>query len=192
MSGMRGALSFLGSRTLTIWIAGMFLLYYLSVALWSKEAFASFVLNLSGSTLFKFVYVLFVVNVAFRMAAGFKGLMRSRARFLMRLPLYAGLLLFLVAFFMSLNIRQNKSILLGEGDPVEIPWERAAYQVLRVKPALEEKALRTESSAIFDYEPGLTISAATGNGTRSRRSRRRMSGTASCMFSISGSAPEWS
>jgi len=71
-----------------------------------------------------------------------------------------------VTFFLSLNVRQQVWLLLGEGDPVDVPWEGTPYRVLSVRPALQEKSLRTEGSAIFDYEPELTIVDRTGRQHR--------------------------
>lgn len=157
MNRLSGMLSLLRSRVLTVWLAGAFILFYLTVAVWSKEAFVVTIAGLAKNPAAEALYVLFFLNVLFRTTARVKDLWRTRALLALRAPLYAGLVLFLCTFFLSLHVRQQAWRLLGEGDPVDVPWEGTPYRVVSVRPALEEKAFRTEGSAIFDYEPELTI-----------------------------------
>lgn len=164
MKYLRTFTAFLGSAALTIWLVGLFFLYYLTIAVWSKEAFASFITLLSTNNLARFAYFVFFLNVTFRVYGALKALWPARAGFFMRLPLYVGLILFLFSFAMSLNFRQTKWLLVGEGDRPEIPWEQTAFQVVHIESALEKKALRTEESLIFDYEPAITL--ADRNGIR--------------------------
>lgn len=76
---------------------------------------------------------------------------------LMRLPLYLGGLLFLASFFLSISFRDRQLLVLGEGDIFDLPWTSTLFRVVRVEPALEKNALRTDGSLIFDYEPGIVI-----------------------------------
>ncbi len=161
MKRLSAITSFIGSRMLTVWLGGVFIIYYLSVAVWSKEAFASLVAELSGNNLFRFLYIMFCMNVIVRMLGSLRGV-RHRYKFVFRLPLFAGLIMLLISFFMSLNFRKDMRQLAGEGDLMEFPWEKGGLQVVRVEPALKKNALRTDDSAIFDYEPGATLMD--GNG----------------------------
>ena len=157
MRVIRVIISFLGSKTLTVWLVGALIVYYLTVAVWSREAFATFILNLSRNDLFRVLYVLFVINAALRIIAALKALWPRRRRFFLKLPLYAGLLLFIAAAFMSLNVRKSRIILLGHGDRVTVAWDRAPLRVIGIESALKKRMLRTEGSAVFDYEPSVTL-----------------------------------
>lgn len=150
-------MTFLGSKAITVWVAGIFILYYLALAIWSKEAFSTIIAGLTGNALIQSLFALFFLNVASRTVRRIKGELPSRARLALRIPLYAGTLLFLAVFFLSLNIRHSTWQLVGEGDPVELYRDPAEYHVARITPALQARSLRTERSAIFDYEPALTI-----------------------------------
>jgi hypothetical protein len=150
-------LKFLESKTLTIWLAGFFILYYLSVAVWSKEAFASFISLLRDNLLFQSAHVLLVANVSLRSGRAVIAQRRDLLRLALRLPLSVGVVLFLASFFLSLNIREDRRILVGEGDVVELPWESGPFRVAGVDPALDRRALRTNEAKIFDYEPGVTL-----------------------------------
>jgi len=154
--------SFLGSEALTVRLAGLCIAYYLALAIWSKEAFGTIVAGLTGNILIQALYVLFFLNVSFRVVNRMKTELPVRTRFALRLPLYGGILLFLAMFFLSLNVRHSKWLLVGEGDPVELSRDAGEYRVGTITSALEVRSLRTERSAIFDYEPALTLLDRTG------------------------------
>lgn len=162
MNRLADVLSFLRSKALTVWLLGALSLYYLTVAVWSKEAFASVVEGIARNNVPRSLYVLFLLNLTLRIVDRTKRLWQYKARLALQATLYAGLLLFLCVVFLSLNVRQTRWLLRGEGDPVELPWESAQYRVASVSPALREKALRTEGSAIFDYEPAVTLEDRSG------------------------------
>lgn len=151
-------LAFLRSRTLTVWLVGLFVLYYLTTAVWVGEAFGRYMNHLSANNLFRAFYLLFLANAVLRVADAAAASFPVRRVFLLRLPLYAGTVLFLCALFLSLNFRQ--AIWLppaGIGDRLSVPWERDVYEVVSVAPALKKRALRTDNAVIFDFEPGLTV-----------------------------------
>lgn len=153
-----GTLTFLRSTTLTMWLVGLFIIYYLTMAVWVGEAFGRYMIHLSSNNLFRAYYLLFLANVTLRVYDALKRLWPERRRFLLRLPFFAGLLLLLFSLFLSLNFR--KSVWLppiGRGDVVKIPWKDEFFKVLAVEPALKKRTLRTEGSAVFDYEPGVTL-----------------------------------
>lgn len=157
MKHLQAVLSFLRSKTLTVWLLGLFILYYLIVAVWFKEAFAHLVQHLSDHMLFQAAYVLLFLNVTFRIAGAVRSLRRDRSRLFLRVPLYAGMVLFLFSFFLSLNVREDRKMLVGEGDVLEIPWENTLFRVVSVEPALKKNLLRTNDAVIFDYEPGVSL-----------------------------------
>ncbi len=164
MKGRFGKIvAFLRSSTLTVWLVGLFVLYYLTMAVWIGEAFARYVTHLSTNTVFRVFYLLFLANVTLRIAANI-GRMRGRWLLMtLRLPLLLGLILVLASFFLSLNFRQQVwSQPLGEGDPIELPWEPEAFRITKVEPAISKRALRAEDSVLFDYEPGITLTGKDG------------------------------
>ncbi len=150
--------AFLRSSTLTVWLIGLFVLYYLTMAIWMGEAFSRYVDHLSSNTFFRTFFLLFLANVVLRISESVR---KMRGRWLLlslRLPLLIGLVLALAAFFLSLNFRQHQwTQPLGEGDLIELPWERELIRVVRVQPAISKRALRSDEAKIFDYEPGITV-----------------------------------
>jgi hypothetical protein len=152
-------LAFLRSRTLTVWLVGLFVLYYLTMAVWVGEAFGRYVTHLSSSNFFQAFYLLFFVNVLLRSCDALRGAWPHRPAVFLRLPLYLGLIIFLAAFFLSLNFRKTEWLPpMGRGDVISVPWEAQSYQIKTVVPALEKKVLRTDNDTrIFDFEPGITM-----------------------------------
>jgi len=154
---------FLRSRTLTVWLVGLFILYYLTTAVWLGEAFGRYVVHLSSSTLFRAFYLLFLANVVLRTVDALVAVRTARRTLLLRLPLSLGLVMFLCCFFLSLNFRQTLWLPpAGAGDTIAVPWETGTSQILSVEPALKKRALRTDDIAIFDFEPGITLKDADG------------------------------
>ena len=163
MANGMAIISFLRSRTLTVWLVGLFIAYYLSMAVWVGEAFGRYVIHLSSNNLFRAFYVLFLVNVIFRVFDALRASWRSRPRFFLQLPLLLGLVLLLISFFLSVNMRKMLwSPPLGRGDVITVPWDSLSYQIVSVVPALEKKALRMNDAAVFDFEPGITMRGSDG------------------------------
>jgi hypothetical protein len=155
---LRSIWSLIASKALTVWLVGLFLLYYLTMAVWSEEAFGTYINHLSSSNLFRAFYLLFLLNITVRIVRAGYALRHRRMALVLRLPLAAGLVLLLASVFGSLNTRSLLwSQPVGEGDPLLIPWEKTSYRIRSVVPAVKKRSLRTGASAIFDYEPGATI-----------------------------------
>jgi len=158
MKGLKAVLAFLRSRTLTVWLVGLFVVYYLTMAVWIGEAFGRYILHLSSSNLFRAYYLLFLLNILFRSFDALKGAWPVRSKFFLRLPLLVGLTIFVASVFLSLNVRKTLWLPpVGEGDVISFPWEGRSYKVVAVEPALKKKALRTDDAAVFDYEPGIIV-----------------------------------
>lgn len=157
MKRFKPFLNLLGSGTLTVWLSGVFIVYYLTVAVWSKEAFAHFIALLSGNTFCRALYLLFFANVLVRMLNNLKRVWPAKLTFFFRLPLYAGMLVLLLAFFFSLNTRKNTWLLIGEGDVIRVPWERSLLRVSGIRPALRRNELKMNDSVIFSSEPAITL-----------------------------------
>lgn len=155
--------SFLGSPTLTAWLVGLFVLYYLTMAVWLDEAFSRYVGHLSSGVVFRLFFLCFLVNTALRVADHIAHLRGRPARLLLRLPLLLGLVLVLATFFLSLNVRQLQwTQPVGKDDPIVLPWETERFRIIAVEPALAKRALRTDATRIFDFEPAITIVGSDG------------------------------
>lgn len=159
MSSLSSAISFLRSKTLTAWLLGLFIFYYLTLAVWSDEAFAKYVGHLSSNNFFRAFYLLFLINMVFRTWDILRAAWSEKVRFFLQCPFYLGLVLVLFSFFLSLNFRKVEWLPpTGVGDIIKVPWDSRSYQIVSVVPAIKKKALRTDDSAIFDYEPGAALS----------------------------------
>ncbi len=154
---LKNIYNLLGSKALTFWMIGLFIFYYLTVAVWSKEAFGRFIQYISSNNLARALYIIFFVNVTLRIIKSLYGLKNRPGRLLLRLPLFLGIVLFLFSSFMSVNTRQSKWELLGEGDLLVLPWESLKFRVVRIESALKRDLLRMDDSLLFDYEPFITL-----------------------------------
>jgi hypothetical protein len=158
MTRLKKIFSFMGSQTLTVWLLGALILYYLTAAVWTKEAFGTFITALGQNKAFLAVYAVTLLNITRRTVAALINLWPDKTRFFLRLPLYAGTILFLFSVIMSLNVRKSLwTRPVGEGDMIRMPWEQGALRIVRVEPALKQKVLRTDDSVIFDYEPAVLL-----------------------------------
>jgi hypothetical protein len=163
MRWIKGIIAFLRSPALTVWIVGIFVFYYLTVAVWSKEAFGKFISYISSNNIARSLYLLFFLNLLLRVAEALWRKRRSLSAVLIRLPLYIGIVLFVFSSFMSVNFREQRWLLVGEGDMIHLPWEVGPMRVVKIDPALESSTLKMEGSLIFDYEPFVTIADTEGN-----------------------------
>lgn len=157
MSIFKRVYRFLGSWRLTFWLVAVFVLYYLSAAMWVGEAFGRFIQLLSRNNLARFLYVLFLINVLLRVIGYLVNQKDRPLRLILKLPLMVAVVLFLFSSFMSVNLRQSRWMLLGEGDILRLPWEKEVFRVVKVESALKMDALRMNDSLLFDYEPHITF-----------------------------------
>lgn len=166
MNATRTIAGFLGSRSLTLWLTGAFILSYITAAVWSEEAFASFVAGLATNVPVMVGYLLFSVNVLIRSTGALNGVRNRPALFLMKLPLSAGAVLLLFSFFLSVNLREGRWMIAGEGDVFRLPGEESAVHVLQVDIPIRKNMLVTKDSALFAYEPSVMLADRSGTITR--------------------------
>ncbi|MEE9523839.1 MAG: hypothetical protein V3V59_03700 [Thermodesulfovibrionales bacterium] len=148
---------FLSSKALTVWFVGLFVLYYLSVSVWWKEAFGMFIMGMSSNNVVKSLYVIFLLNVVLRTAGAVKANVANKFRLILRLPLYIGIMVFFVSSFMSVNVRDQRWLLLGEGDSIDLEWEKEKFAVRKIDPAIKKNLLQMDDSLVFSYEPKIVI-----------------------------------
>jgi hypothetical protein len=58
---------------------------------------------------------------------------------------------------MSVNVRDQRWLLLGEGDVMGIEWEKEKFAVRKIDPAIKKNLLQMDDSLVFSYEPKITI-----------------------------------
>jgi hypothetical protein len=157
MTWMKKIYDFLSSKTLTVWLVGLFVMYYLTFAVWFEEAFGTFIMGLSSNNIVRSLYIIFLINIISRITGAIKCNLADTFKLFLRLPLYIGIILFFVTSFLSANVRHNRWLIVGEGDTVGLQWEREQFMVTKIDPAIKKKLLRTDDSLIFDYEPVITL-----------------------------------
>jgi hypothetical protein len=161
----RRFLALLSSKRFLLWLSGAWVFYYVTVAVWSEEAFAGFVTGLGDSGLFQSLYILFMASVLLNLIRAYRERpVWRRAAFVPRAVLPAGVLVFLLGFFLSMSFRQFEWILVGEGDVVKPAWQEEAFRVEEIKPALKDEMLDMEDLefSIFSYEPRVVMKSGKG------------------------------
>lgn len=140
-----------------VWMAFGWILSYVVTAVWTTEAFASFIAALNASALMKMPFALFLVCAAGNLLRASRSrLKQGRSVFMLWVLLPAGLLLYLTGFLLSVSMRESAFRTLGEGDPVQPPWSTAASRIVRIDLGLPETFLDIDlnrGAGIFQYEP---------------------------------------
>jgi hypothetical protein len=163
MNVLQAIFKVLSSRRLTVWMITIFVLYYLTTAVWFGEAFGRYVVLISSNNLARSLYCIFVINLSLTLLSKLWSLRRDLVRLSLRSPLYIGFILFLLSSFLSVNLRDTRWMLLGEGDVINLPWTGNLYRIVRIDSALKRSMFRMENSPIFDYEPYAMITDNMGN-----------------------------
>jgi len=147
----------LSSKVLMVWMISGFVFYYLTAAVWSGEAFGRYIMLISSNNLARILYCIFLLNVSLILLNGVWSLKKQHIRLLLRIPLYLGIILFLLSSFLSVNLRDARWMLLGDGDVIRLPWEGVSYRIMKIESALQEDIIRKNDSPVFDYEPYVWI-----------------------------------
>lgn len=158
---MKKIISILSSKTFLMWIVGSWIVYYVLSAIWTREAFATFVTGVSRNPFFKIPFVLFLVSGYCNLIrASGEALKKGIVLFLLRVVMPFGVMLFFTGFFLSLITKQFQWIVAGEGQSIQAPWNSERYTVADIKPGLRESFLdiEEEGRGIFAYEPKVTLS----------------------------------
>lgn len=166
MTPLRAVFGALASRSLLVWLAGGWIVFYVISAIWKKEAFATFAGSLSESPLNQGLFALFLLSGLCNLARGSqKALRRGTGWFALWLWLPLGVLLFFGGFFLSMTGREFVWLLVGEGDEVAPRWSAGRYRVVSVDHGLKERFLDIDvegGGGIFLYEPSLVLEDAQG------------------------------
>jgi len=154
---MKRFFGLLSSRALTIWLFAAGIVYYVTVAVWSREPFASLTENLKTNPLFIIAAIVLYANITVRGIRAILRLRKNRKVMYLRVPLISGLIIFLFAFFMSNAFRQFQWRIVGVDDMLDF-GKGKVFRVLHIDPALKSDVIRMEGEeGIFSYEPSLTL-----------------------------------
>jgi hypothetical protein len=147
------------SKAFLIYLIGGWIIYYITSAIWTKEAFANFVLGLEKNSLIQTFYMLFLISLYLNfIRMGIRLFRENKKYLLLWLPLPVGIIIFFTAFFVSINVRQMERLLVGEGEIVAPYGEAGQYMVSKVYPALREDTLGIEATgSIFAHEPKIVL-----------------------------------
>jgi hypothetical protein len=66
-------------------------------------------------------------------------------------------MLYFTGFFLSINMRQFDSRLVGEGDLLRFPWSAESYRISAVKPGLKDRFRFSDTGGVLDYEPKIIL-----------------------------------
>ncbi len=168
MNMIRTIFRILSSKTFTVWMITVFVIYYLTTAVWLGEAFGRYIILISKNNIARAVYCIFFLNISLILLNGLWSVRRNYLRLLLRAPLYIGIITFLASSFLSINLRSTRWMLFGEGDVINLPWEMNLYKIVSIESALEKNILRMDDSPVFDYEPYAMIIDEIGQSYRIR------------------------
>lgn len=157
-------LALITSDRLTVWLVAAWTLLYVTLAVWSVEAFTAFIQLLAASLVFKALYIVFLANIIARLIGYLRASLRTRPFAAAAVGLLAGgLILVLAGFLLSVTTKQMVQPLAGEGAAVVTPWDGKTYGIARVLPSLRDSVLDIDDGdGIFSLEPKVTIATDDG------------------------------
>ncbi|MDP2167753.1 MAG: hypothetical protein Q8J64_05400 [Thermodesulfovibrionales bacterium] len=158
---MRRLIDILSSRALFIWLITGWTVYYVTNAVWSKEAFAGFIEALGKNPLVQAPYVIFLLSFLLNIIRVFKERAKKRlVNLLIWMVLPSGIFMFFTGYFLSSTLRHYEQALVGEGEAVSPKWLERKYSVRKMIPSLKNETLETgqAESSIFSFEPKVVLS----------------------------------
>jgi len=157
-------LALASSDRLTVWLVAAWTILYVTLAVWSAEAFTAFIRLLAESFVCKAVYIVFLANITVRLVAYLRASLGARPFAVAAGGLLAGgLILVLAGFFLSVTTKRMVQPLAGAGAAVVTPWDGKAYGIERVLPSLRDSVLDIdEDGGLFSLEPRVTIATDDG------------------------------
>lgn len=137
---LKRLLGFLSSKELLIWLVILWIVYYLTAAIWWKEAFAHFVISLKNNPVSQGLYAALITNLAIRLVRTLK---KGQQAF-RKAPLLLGFLIFLIGFFLSAITKNVNYVIMGEGERYSPLWEDYTLYVDKVNAPIKEMYLDQE------------------------------------------------
>lgn len=146
------------------WLIAVWVLFYSTLAIWTKEAFGTYMARLPGQPLLQAPLVAFILVAAvnyFYYAAA-----RVRASWISA-PLWllapAGVLLFLAGFYISAAFSSSGKIYVAKDSTVQPPWQASPLVVSKVDTGLREEIIDMGAGEglIFSLSPRLYLDGGT-------------------------------
>ncbi len=152
-------LTMITSKVFMLWMTGCGLIYYVLSAIWVKEAFGTFVMQLRDNVFMQVFFILFLIcGYGNFMRASISVFKRNKLRFCAWILLAGGVLLFVSGFFMSASMRESGQLIVGEGNLVNPPWSSNSYIITSIDPGLKDRFSNTDiHQSIFAYQPAITL-----------------------------------
>ena len=142
------------------WMVAAWIFMYASIAIWSKEAFGTYMNKLGEEPLLQAPFIVFLViatvNFILYAVSRFRSSWITAPVWLM-FPM--GILLFLVGFYISAVYTETGRKVVGTGDIINPPWQQGSYVVGAVESGLDDEIIDIESgqSSLFSFAPRVFI-----------------------------------
>jgi hypothetical protein len=157
----------ISSKACLLWLAGGWIMYYVSSAIWIEEAFGFFVYGIKNNLFIQIPFLIFLASGYLNVLRVFKDKLRGeKLGFISWLMLSIGTLLYFTGFFLSINVRQYDNRLVGVGHSLKLPWDRDTYSFSAVDPGLKNSFKKSDSDGVLAYEPGITMTDSSSNSYR--------------------------
>ena len=145
----------LASPRLLVGLALLWILVYVTVAVWLDEAFAAFVVALGNNPIVQLFYFAFVASLGanlLRMAGNHRS---EGALMLLCWAVFpAGLWLYGLGFGLSTVLGLQHWSVVQEGELLELPWQIRPWTMAELRPPFDSEYVEeTSSSLLFGHEP---------------------------------------
>lgn len=148
----------ISSKSFLILIISGWGFFYVTGAIFLKEAFAFFIDGLRDNP---FIYIPYLIFLMSGYANLFRTIMDSlkgeRLRLIGKI-LPFGVMVFLTGFFISAQLRTFDWIVTGEGDMIRLKWSGEEFLISKINLGIKEKFIDfEETKGVFAFEPKAMI-----------------------------------
>lgn len=168
------------SKALLIWLIAGWTLYYVTSAVWSKEAFANFIGGLADNPALQVPYIIFLLSLALNiLRVGREKLRAGVFGFALWLLLPLGAFLFFSGYFVSSFARNYEWLLVTEGNDIGPKWQTEKLLAKKLRIPFKEEFMTVEESEspVFSFEPKVILTDMTKDYTVGVYPPRRIKGT---------------
>lgn len=162
MNMLRRIYSFLSSSAVLFGLSALWVFYYVTKAVWSKEAFATYILELEKNILFQGLYALFLISLLLNIIRK-GGRLFTEGRPLaavLKMILPVGLLLFFAGYLISSAAREQIDDFFIEGMTIQPKWTSGEYYVKKIISNIKDEVAglsEDDESYLFTYSPEVII-----------------------------------
>jgi len=157
MAGLKGFIHIISSRSFLVWIVSGWVIFYITGAIFLKEAFAFFIGGLRDNPLIYIPFVLFLLSGYANLLRRIKDNVRENSWKIIGFIAPFGLMVFLTGFFISVHWREFDWIVTGEGDVIRPRWSEEEYQIVKVNSGIKDRFLDMEEGGILAHEPRANV-----------------------------------